>query len=280
MPRTNPSSATASSAASSLPEPFVPGGLCAIHQPNLLPRLTTLAKLYAADHWIVLDDVQFTRRDYQHRACIAALDDVDRIRWLTVPTHLPHGRRTLIRDALLVDRASSRRRTSSILSQYYGTSPHWPTLDRALLPVWEAFGTGRTAAVAAASTRALLDTLGWRGQMLASSVLAARSGRSERLADLAAATGARGYLCGTGGMTYLDPAPFTAQGVAVLPFLPPTSGVWASGRRISAVWAIAASGPDAVAAQLRAIAPAHGASGPVAGLAGAQGSGTEQARGE
>ncbi|WP_436849202.1 WbqC family protein [Streptomyces atriruber] len=75
MPRTNPSSATASPAASSLPEPAAPGGLCAIHQPNLWPRLTTLAKLFAADHWIVLDDVQFARRDYQHRARIAASTD-------------------------------------------------------------------------------------------------------------------------------------------------------------------------------------------------------------
>jgi WbqC-like protein family len=38
------------------------GLLCAIHQPNFLPRLSTLAKLYAADIWIILDDVQFTRR--------------------------------------------------------------------------------------------------------------------------------------------------------------------------------------------------------------------------
>jgi len=34
------------------------GLLCAIHQPNFLPRLSTLAKLYAADIWIILDDVQ------------------------------------------------------------------------------------------------------------------------------------------------------------------------------------------------------------------------------
>jgi hypothetical protein len=36
------------------------GMLCAIHQPNFLPRLSTLATLYAADIWIILDDVQFT----------------------------------------------------------------------------------------------------------------------------------------------------------------------------------------------------------------------------
>ena len=44
------------------------GEVCAIHQPNLFPPLVTLAKLFAADYWIVLDDVQFARRHYQHRA--------------------------------------------------------------------------------------------------------------------------------------------------------------------------------------------------------------------
>lgn len=43
MPRTNPSSATASPAASSPRDLPAPGGLCAIHQPNFLPRLTMLA---------------------------------------------------------------------------------------------------------------------------------------------------------------------------------------------------------------------------------------------
>ncbi len=48
MQRTNPSSTTASPAASS-PRDLPTGGLCAIHQPNFLSRLTTPAKLFAAN---------------------------------------------------------------------------------------------------------------------------------------------------------------------------------------------------------------------------------------
>ena len=76
---------------------------CAIRQPNFLPRLSTLAKRFAADYWIVLDDVQFTRRDYRHRARIAPLDRPDLAHWLSLATHLPNGRATLIRDARLAD---------------------------------------------------------------------------------------------------------------------------------------------------------------------------------
>ncbi len=121
----------------------------------------------------------------------------------------------------------------------------------------DAFATGRTAVIAETSTRVLLDLLGWRGRILRSSLLSARPGRSLRLADLAAATGARAYLCGTGGLTYLDPDPFAARNIAVASFRPPTTGIWSTARRLSALWALASLGPDTLASRLRAVADDH-----------------------
>ncbi|MFD4482794.1 WbqC family protein [Streptomyces sp. NPDC058471] len=92
------SSTMGSQAGSSLPDWLPTAGLCAIDQPNLFPRLSTLAKLFAADYWIVLDDVQFARRDYQHRARLAALGNPQQQQWLTLPTLLPRGRSTIIRE--------------------------------------------------------------------------------------------------------------------------------------------------------------------------------------
>ncbi|MBH5334016.1 WbqC family protein [Streptomyces pactum] len=252
MPHTSPSSATASPAASSPDQPTY-GELCAIHQPNLFPRLTTLGKLFAADTRIDLDDVQFTRRDYQHRTRLAALEDPHQTRWLSIPTHLPHGRQTAIRDALIADPTKARRRTEAVIRQEYRASPHWPALQQALEPVWAAFDTGRTAAVAETSTRILLDILGWTGRVLTASDLPARSDRSERLAHLTTAAGATTYLCGSGGMTYLDPIPFTARNIAVAPFLPPTTGIWASARHVTSLWALAHLGPAGLTARLRAL---------------------------
>ncbi|MFB7054823.1 WbqC family protein [Streptomyces vinaceus] len=247
---------TASPAASS-PDVPAPGGLCAIHQPNLFPRLTTLAKLFAADTWIVLDDVQFTRRDYQHRTRLAPLGAPQVSRWMSVPTHLPRGRQTAVRDAAIADPDLARRRTLAMLRQYYGASPHWPSLAQVLEPVGAAFASGRTAVVAETSTRILLDLLGWKGQILSSGGLSARPGRSQRLADLAGAVSAGSYLCGTGGMKYLDDSPFAAQAITVIPFLPPPTGIWGSGRRISALWALTTLGPAALAEQLRTVTAAQ-----------------------
>ncbi|WP_431771767.1 WbqC family protein [Streptomyces cucumeris] len=249
---------TASPVASSGPDLPPPGGLCAIHQPNLFPRLSTLAKLFAADYWIVLDDVQFSRRDYQHRARLAAWDQPLRRQWLTIPTHLPSGRATTICDAVVADPLRSRRRLEQMPRQHYRSSPHWSALGQVLERLGDLFATtDRTAEIAEASTRLMLDLLGWRGGVLRSSSLAAGPGRSQRLADLAEITGARGYLCGTGGSTYLDTGCFAARHIAVVPFRTPSIGSWEAAREISAVCPLMRLGPRTLAAEMSSVAVAH-----------------------
>ncbi|MFI6941959.1 WbqC family protein [Streptomyces sp. NPDC050418] len=226
--------------------------MCAIHQPNLFPRLSTLAKLYAADLWIVLDDVQFARRDYQHRTRLAALDDPARWQWLSLATHLPQGRSTLIRDARLADPVGCRRRTAGMIRQHYGRSRHWSVIQEIVAPVLDRLAvTDRLSDVAELSTLALLAAVGWKGEVLRSSALPSRTGRSIRLADLALATGSPTYLCGTGGMRYLDPAPFMRNGIEVVPFRTPShTSLWGEARTVSALWALATVGPDALETEL------------------------------
>lgn len=225
---------------------------CAIHQPNLLPRLSTLAKLYSADVWVVLDDVQFARRDYQHRARLAALHQPEKRQWLSLETHLPYGRATLIRDARLVDPPRAARRLSQLPAQHYRLSSHWPLLQAALEPAVHAVTESRgTAAVAEATTWSLLNILGWRGSVLHSSdlTLTASPDRSARLADLTTAVGADTYLCGTGGMRYLDRRLFAERGLSIHAFRPPIAeDLWTGAAKVSALWAFAAYGPSGVKA--------------------------------
>ncbi|MGW0802820.1 WbqC family protein [Nonomuraea sp. NPDC002799] len=227
------------------------GEVCAIHQPNLFPRLATLAKLFTADYWIVLDDVQFARRDYQHRARLTSLDGSREPQWLSIATHLPHGRSTSIRGARLADPARCRRRVVQLLADHYRHSAYWPAFKQRLEPVLAAFeSTDRLADVTELSTRLLLEEVGWPGCILYSSDLLARGARSQRLADLTWLTGGKAYLCGTGGMRYLDPAAFRVHSIEVLPFQTPTSGVWTSARQVSAVHALMLVGPRAMRREL------------------------------
>ncbi|TBO60078.1 hypothetical protein EYS09_08745 [Streptomyces kasugaensis] len=68
-----------------------------------MPRLTTPAKSFAADYCIVLDDVQFARRNCRHRCRLATLGDPGQQRWLSIP---PHSRFTTDRDSTRVPRRS------------------------------------------------------------------------------------------------------------------------------------------------------------------------------
>ncbi|WP_079182090.1 WbqC family protein [Streptomyces yunnanensis] len=262
LPPTSTSCAPGSTVGSSSPDTSSapPGSKrCAIHQPNLFPRLSTLAKLFAADCWVVLDDVQFARRDYQHRARLARLDAPHARQWLSLPTHLPNGQPTLISEGRLVEPLKSRRRVAERVRQHYGHSTHWKAVQAALEPVLDRFGTtDRTADIAESSALALLASVGWQGEVVRSSDLPARAGRSQRLADLAAAVGSGAYLCGTGGMRYLDAEPFATLGIVVVPFRLPgasLSDIWRSAREVSALWSLATIGPERLAEELRVSGP-------------------------
>lgn len=210
---------------------------CAIHQPNLFPRLSTLAKLYAADIWVVLDDVQFNHRDYQHRARLASLDNEQHQQWLSLPVHKPFGRSTRINEVLLLEPDKSARRVSQLVHQYYGHAPYWHVIEDLVAEVSAAVAlSSRLVDVTEVSTRVLLERLGWGGHVVRSSTLAARLERSIRLADLTLAVGADEYLCGTGGAKYLDEAPFTEHSLPVRYFSLPDDPRWRADRSVSALY--------------------------------------------
>lgn len=233
------------------------GYSCAIHQPNFLPRFSTLAKLYAADVWVVLDTVQYCDRDYQNRARLASHGSLESVSWLTIPVRRPRGRVTRIDEVTLVDPEMASRRVVNVLRSRYGSSPHATEfLDQILAHLEKPDPEVSLTDIDVSSTRGLLDLLSWPGEVCYSHDLAARPGRSERLADLTKAVGAVTYLCGTGGRRYLDLEPFHANELAVQwfrPASPPTDAIdpWTGASKMSAVWALSTFGVDTVRKELR-----------------------------
>jgi hypothetical protein len=231
-------------------------GTCAIHRAKLFPRLATLAKIYTADTWLVLDDVQFTRRDYQHRCRLAALNDPTRQQWLTLPVHLPNGQTTLINHVILAEPDRCPKLITRLIAQYYSKSPHWPTLRDILDTLIPTITTGaKLATVAETSTRLLLDVLDWTGVITHASAYPTSQERSQRLADLTHTTGAHTYLCGTGGARYLNTRPFTRHGIHIKQFNPHPINDHLPGShnpQISALYHLAAHGPGAMRAAIEA----------------------------
>ncbi len=221
---------------------------CAIHQPNLFPRLGTLHKITEADIWIVLDDVQFNRRDYQHRARLAHLADETQQQWLSLTIRRPSGRASLINEVVVLDQETNARRITRLVEQYYRRAPHWELVRDVTTEVAAAVRTTtHLAAVAELSTQLLLDLLGWRGSTIHSSTLPARSERSTRLADLTRQVGATEYLCGPGGARYLDDQPFAEQGIAVRYITASHAARWQ--RPVTALRQLAMTGSSGVLAE-------------------------------
>jgi hypothetical protein len=216
--------------------------LCAIHQPNFFPRLSTLAKLFTADAWIILDDVQFARRDYQHRCRLAAAHDSTARQWLMLP---PPSRGPCHADQERLPCRPSQGQAS------HGTAvaavlPAHLSLEGCpgrLAPTLAAFdASDELASIAEQSTLAMPAAVGWPGVVYRSSDLAARAERSERLADLTCAVGANTYLCGSGGARYLDRWPFVIHGLSTALFTTPVSGnarIWHDARTITGLHALA-----------------------------------------
>lgn len=245
---TTPSSTTASPAGYSPHDQRI----CAIHQPNFFPRLATLAKLFSADYWIVLDDVQFARRDYQHRARLPQLHRPDLTQWLSLSVHLPHGRDTLIRDVRVSDPHLCRRRTQQMLRERYRRSPYWAGYEPFVRQVLELFeSTDSLAAIAVTTTAGMLAELGWTGSILHSSDYPTRAHRQERLIDLASAVNASTYLYGRGGRRYIDEQAFARHGISAQLHASPSTDMWATKHHLSGIHALMTYGGLGIADDLR-----------------------------
>lgn len=213
---------------------------CAVHQPNLFPRISTLFKLYSADIWIVLDDVQFNARDYQNRAWLQSPHGGSG-QWLTLTTRKPGGRATRIRDVTLVDPLKNEKRLLSLTKQYYGRCRRWSLLQPIVEHTADAARDRKTLAqIGELSTSLLLDHLGWHGTVVRSSSFSVSSEKSTRLAELTLRLGSRRYLCGTGGARYLDISPFCERDIAVQYVTLPDIPLLRERKNATALWWLSA----------------------------------------
>ena len=55
----------------------------AIHQPEHFPYMGFFQKMEAADMFVILDDVQFTKGNFQHRNRL--LNNMCKEEWFTIP---------------------------------------------------------------------------------------------------------------------------------------------------------------------------------------------------
>jgi WbqC-like protein len=187
--------------------------IVAIHQPHYLPWLGYLHRMAQVDLFIVLDHVQFERRNRQNRSQIRLDGEA---RWLTVPVAQRSQSERIVDK--LVDNADPRPWGTthySTLRHAYREAEHFKTYAEALRAILEARWE-RLVDLNRATLDFMREAFEIRTPLVRSSELAVEGAKAELILNLCRAVGAERLLAGFGGSrAYLDVEHFARSGVQV-----------------------------------------------------------------
>ena len=181
----------------------------AVHQPNYAPWLGYFHKIACADHFVFLDNVQFSRLSYTNRVQIAGDGPA---RWLTQPVRRRFGQP--ICDAQFADARWPIRHLDALRGAY-GRAECFRDVWDAVVSIYESIPAGGLAVTNQFLIESLVRRLGLTCAFCrASDHTAGEIPPDDRIIALvgAVAPGAA-YLSGKGGAGYQDPEKFAAAGV-------------------------------------------------------------------
>ncbi len=187
------------------------GKRVAIVQSSYIPWKGYFDLIRSVDEFILLDDVQFTRRDWRSRNQIKTQHG---LAWLSVPVNT-RGRYTQTILETTISDASWADRHWQTLRASYAQTPFFRAYADRVEALYRGAASDRLSDVNHAFLTGLCGMLGIETRVTWSTDYAVRSGRSERLVDLCLASGATEYLSGPSARDYLDVAAFEAAGVQV-----------------------------------------------------------------
>lgn len=185
--------------------------IVAIHQPQYLPWLGFFDKMDQVDCFVLLDNVQYKRREWQNRNRIKTPQGVQ---WLTVPVS---GEYTAHIAEIAVEQAENwRHKHLESLRHAYHRAPCWAgaagSLEGLYAAPWE-----KLSQVNGASIEWLRGRLGVTTPMRwASEMQGLGEDPTGRLVDICRALDAHTYLSGVDGAKYMDLGQFAAAGIGVI----------------------------------------------------------------
>lgn len=180
-------------------------------QSSYLPWKGYFDLIRAVDEFILLDDVQFTRRDWRSRNRIKTKDGPA---WLSLPIASKGRYLQAIRDTRIADADWGHAHWARIRNSY-ARAPFFDTYAPRFQPLFEQPPSNRLSIVNHAFITATCHALGISTPLSWSFDYPTRPERNQRLIDVCLATGATEYLSGPSARSYLDEAAFNAAGIAV-----------------------------------------------------------------
>ncbi len=184
------------------------------HQPQYMPYLGYLHKMKNSDVFVILDDVQFKKNEWQNRNRVKGKTPTgeDTIIWLTVP--VIHNFGMLIKDVKVRNDLPWQRKHKNTLITYYSKAPNFHFIEK-FNKIWE--GQYQFLIdVNMDSIRILMDIFDIKTKIVFSSELKINQAKTDRLVAICKELGAKIYLSGQGAYDYLEVDKFKREGIEVV----------------------------------------------------------------
>ncbi len=181
----------------------------AISQSNYIPWKGYFDAIAAVDEFILLDDAQYTKRDWRNRNRIKTAQGPQ---WLTIPVHGSRAQR--ICDVQISDPLWAERHWRT-LSQAYARAPYFAEYRDEIETLYVGAHEPTLSAVNERFIRALCGLLGISTPIAHTADDTEHETKTEKLVEICVEAGATEYLCGAASRDYLEEWRFDEAGIAV-----------------------------------------------------------------
>lgn len=183
----------------------------AIHQPEYIGYLGYYSKMLNADAWIILDNVQLSKRDFVSRNRIRGPNGPV---WLSVPV-LTKGRFSQqILDVEIDNERPWPKKHWKSIQQSYARAPFFETISDHLAPIYKAKWS-KLVDLNFALMITISRLLSLERPTYWASDLSVTSKGSQLMADLTLAIDGKTYLSGPTGRDYLEEDDFRERGLGI-----------------------------------------------------------------
>lgn len=185
--------------------------IIAVHQPQYLPWLGYFDKIDRADVFVLLDNVQFKKNEWQNRNRIKTAQGPQ---WLTVPVLYRFPQ--LICEVGINNRERWQHKQRQTILSNYRKAPYWtllePFFEEIFTKEWQTIGELNIHVV-----RELVSLLGIETPLhVASELPSFPDDPDERLIAITSHFGGHSYIAGSGGHGYMDLEKYKTAGIKVI----------------------------------------------------------------
>lgn len=184
--------------------------LITIHQPQYLPWLGYLDKIDKADVFVLLDNVQFKKNEWQNRNRIKTAQGWQ---WITVPVLYRFPEK--INEVRINNRENWSRKHLQALITNYAKSTYFDNYKSFFEDIfsrrWD-----RLVDINIEIIKFLINALGLKTRLVMASDLKLREEPTERLIDICKTFNGNKYLAGKDGNKYMNVELFDKEGIEII----------------------------------------------------------------